>query len=183
MWIDQNKDIFLLRNMPFKNALVSDQVSYRQEVFSVAESSFSHIDLYSEYEDGLEVMLVVPFVSNYTFKYDEEEFDVSFGDCVITTDPSKILHIDPDFILTEIEFYFSEQKKQVGTGSKEYEIISVVRDEYRLKVFANSEEEALEISRTVSPSKWEHLEIDTHLEQRHMVRMGRWGNLTAKEIK
>lgn len=182
MWIGNNRDIFLLRNMPFKNAVVSNQESYRDEVFKIAESSFNHVDLYTDYDDGLDVMLVAVFASNYDLIIDNEKFEVSFGDCLITTTPQKILSLEPEFVLLEIEFYFTRNKKQVGTGSKEYSIISVVRDEYKINVFADSLEEAISLASEIPPSKWEHLEVDTHLEERTMVRMARWGNFTAKEV-
>lgn len=167
--------------MPFKNAVISDRESYINEVFGIAESSFSHVDLYRDYEDDLKVMLLAVFASNYTINIDGQGLEVAFGDCLITTDPQKILGVEPEFILTELEFYFTEEKQQLGSGSKEYEVTSVVRDEYKIKVFADSEEEAIEIAKNISPSKWEHLEIDTHIEQRSMIRMARWGHFSAKE--
>lgn len=181
MWIGNNRDVFLLRDMPFKNAVINDRESYINEVFGIAESSFSHVDLYHDYEDNLKVMLIAVFASNYTINLDGQDLDVSFGDCLITTEPQKILQVEPEFILTELEFYFTEEKQQLGSGSKQYEVTSFVRDEYRIKVFADSEEEAIEIAKGISPSKWEHLEIDTHIEQRTMIRMGRWGIFSAKE--
>lgn len=182
MWINKEKTIFLLRDMPFRNAIVGDQLSYKGEVFNIVESSFSHLDVFDKYAEGLSTILVGVFASNTSFMIDGESFDVSFGDCIITTTPQAILHIEQEFILTEFEIYFTDQKARIGDGVKEYEVISIVRDEYRIKVFANSEEEALALANKTPPSKWEHLEIDTHIEQRNLIRMARWGNFTAKEL-
>jgi hypothetical protein len=69
MWIDENKNVFLLRNLPFQQAIDSNFQAYSQAVFSVVESSFSHIDVFKENSLDLDILYVYPYDQNQNFKF------------------------------------------------------------------------------------------------------------------
>jgi hypothetical protein len=175
MWIDKNKDIFLLRNLPFQQAIDSNFEAYSHAVFGVVESSFSHIDVFKENSLGLEILYVYPFDKNQKFVFNQEQFDVAVGDCFISL--NKIEELE---YLKTIKFYYSKEKAKIGDGSKNFEVECLVRDAYKLSVFAETEEEAIELARLVPAAKWEHSIIDTHLEETAMIRISRWGNMSAR---
>jgi hypothetical protein len=71
-----------------------------------------------------------------------------------------------------------------GNGSNEYEVTATIRDNYTIKVFADSEEEALAIANSVEIHDWEHPVVpeDSHLQDRRMMRHCRWGNLSVRMV-
>jgi hypothetical protein len=79
-------------------------------------------------------------------------------------------------------FKFQEKSQIIGEGPNMFEVVATIRDEYRLKVRASSEYEAIEKANEVELSEWEHPDIEPHLLDRKITRHARWGNLTAKEI-
>jgi hypothetical protein len=175
MWIDKNKDVFLLRNLPFQQAIESNFEAYSHAVFGVVESSFSHIDVFKENSFDLDILYVYPFDKNQNFVFGQEQFDVAVGDCLISL--NKIEKLD---YLKTIKFYYSREKAKIGDGSKNFEVECLVRDVYKLSVFAETKEEAIELARLVPAAKWEHSIIDTHLEETAMIRISRWGNMSAR---
>jgi hypothetical protein len=175
MWIDKNKDVFLLRNLPFQQAIESNFEAYSHAVFGVVESSFSHIDVFKENSFDLDILYVYPFDKNQNFVFGQEQFDVAVGDCLISL--NKIEKLD---YLKTIKFYYSREKAKIGNGSKNFEVECLVRDLYKISVFAETEEEAIQLARLVPASKWEHLIVDTHLEETAMIRISRWGNMSAR---
>jgi hypothetical protein len=84
MWIDDTKDTFLLRNLPFQAGLLSDPNAYKDAVFGVAESSFHHVDLFKNSLKNLETMYVYTFSEDQTVELNKESYSVSFGDCLIS---------------------------------------------------------------------------------------------------
>ena len=175
MWIDKDKSIFLLRNLPFQQAIDSNFQAYSQAVFGVVESSFSHIDVFKENSLGLEILYFYPFDKNQNFVFRQEQFDVAVGDCLISLNK-----IDELEYLKTIKFYYSKEKAKIGSGSKNFEVECLVRDLYKISVFAETEEEAIGLAKLVPASKWEHSIIDTHLEETAMIRISRWGNMSAR---
>jgi hypothetical protein len=177
MWLSETKDIFLLRSLPFQDALLSDRAAYTKEVFAVAESSFHHVDISETSSKGMEVMYVYPFLSNQDFVIEGSNYEVKFGDCLISLQRVEGM---PEAGL--IRFYYTKNKKPVGSGSKKFKVDCEVKDIYTLEIFANTKEEAIEIAKNIPPSKWDHIVVDSHLEEIAMVRMARWGNMSSKEI-
>lgn len=180
MWLDKEKTMFLLRNLPFQAAVSSNLEAYKESVFGIIESSFHHVDVFKNNADGLSEITVIPFAESNSFSFEDSGFDVSEGDCLITMDCLGDLGIGHIQALEPITFYYSKQKMAIGSGSKNFKVTCTVKDVYSLDVFAETEEEAILIAKGVAPSKWEHLVIDNHLEETHMIRMGRWGNFEAR---
>ena len=138
MWIDEKKDTFLLRHLPFQTALLSDQAAYEQAVFEVAQSSFYHVDLFKSKKDNLQSMYVYPFINDGQLELDGISHSVSFGDCLISL--NRIDEMPEDNL---IMFYYTRDKQQIGNGSKEFQVSCVVSDTYTISVFAENEEEAI----------------------------------------
>jgi hypothetical protein len=99
---------------------------------------------------------------------------------ILTIDISIPHKISGQFYVTEL--LGSPEKKVFGSGEKEFEVVATIRDEYRLKVFANSEEEAIDIANATDISDWQHPTIEPHLVDRKIIRHARWGNLKATEV-
>jgi hypothetical protein len=149
--------------------------AYSDAVFDVIESSFSHIDVFKEDFLGLTPLYVYVFNKNQNFVFGEDSFDVKAGDCLIALEKNPNLEH-----LKTIKFYHSKEKAKIGSGSKNFEVECLVRDIYKLSVFAENEEDAVKIARQVPVSKWEHLIIDNDLEETALVRISRWGNMSAR---
>lgn len=75
--------------------------------------------------------------------------------------------------------YRSEIKEIQGVGSALYEVVATVTDEYRIKVYANSEEDAKETARTIDVANWDHPDIRPDLQDRVIVRHAKWGDFKA----
>jgi hypothetical protein len=74
-----------------------------------------------------------------------------------------------------------EANKPFGSGSKEYEVTSIVSDEYKIKVLADSEEEALRVADSIDIYEWDHLDINKHLPTKNILRFSRWGNFKVNK--
>jgi hypothetical protein len=83
----------------------------------------------------------------------------------------------------EKHFSYVDKAGILGSGSKAFEVVATIRDEYRLKVMASSEDEALQIANAHDISEWEHPDIEPHLSDRRIIRHARWGNLSVREIE
>lgn len=99
---------------------------------------------------------------------------------ILTIDISIPHKISGQFYVTEL--LGSPEKKVFGSGEKEFEVVATIRDEYRLKVFANSREEAIDIANATDIADWQHPTIEPHLVDRKIIRHARWGNLEATEV-
>ena len=182
MWIDKDKNVFLLREMPFRSAVSSNPQAYSDSVFGIIESSFHHFDVFKENSAGLSAMWVIPFSEDNAFSYNGESFATSYGDCLVTTVAPENLELDQSKALPSIVFYYNKEKARIGNGSKQFEVTCIVRDHYVVRVFAETESEAVSLARNIPPAKWEHVVIDDELEDVHLARMVRWGNFMARGV-
>jgi hypothetical protein len=83
------------------------------------------------------------------------------------------------------KYGFSHTPRSFGTGEKLYEITATIRDDYKISIYANSEQEALDTADGIDIAEWRHPDVqeDAHLTDRRIVRHARWGNLSVNEIK
>ena len=80
-------------------------------------------------------------------------------------------------------FGISFEEQFVGAGSNSYEVSCTIKDIYKIKVRANTPEEAIKIANSEPIHSWKHPDIieDLH-KNRVLVRMARWGDLSVLEI-
>lgn len=81
-----------------------------------------------------------------------------------------------------LQLGYADKVDYIGNGPKKFEVVARINDEYRLNVFAETEDEAIAMAYNHDISEWEHPVIEPHLEDRRIIRHARWGNLSAKEI-
>lgn len=106
---------------------------------------------------------------------------VKMSDCDIFTFSGDISHkINGDCYVSIVEC--SDTKRIIGSGSKTFEVIATIRDEYRLEVQADDEDQAIFFANGVDISQWKHPDIEPELSERRLIRHARWGNLRATEI-
>ena len=99
---------------------------------------------------------------------------------ILTMSSSVNIKIFGEYYLKKLKY--STEKKVFGSGSKTFEITATIRDDYKIKVNAETKEEALALANEVSISDWDHPDIEPHLSHRKIIRHARWGNLSVEEI-
>ena len=69
-----------------------------------------------------------------------------------------------------------KNREAIGNGKYEFEIIATVKDQYRIKILANSYDEAKKIAYETNISNWDHPDIAPDLQDRVLLRFAKWGN-------
>ena len=159
--------------------------------FTLARSNFPHLSIYlgDTLGQGHKPKEKMPRWNAYAFRAAASVF--IDGEPVWVFANSILISIDSDapIDMPDVEDIFwvaggiYSTEKNFGSGDKEYTVTAVLRDEYTLNVKADSEEDAVKYAMQINISDWKHEEIEPHLEERVLLRMARWGNLTAKEVK
>lgn len=161
-----------------------DDPRIKGELFGTLRSKYTHLNVLTETFDDRNILAII-FFDNAEIDLLGYKISVSPGSIFTTTK-----HID-DFSslngVSNIHFRFGYGDKTAmhfGNGKTAYQVTALIRDDYTIKVFADSEEEAIEIANSVPIHDWEHPTIpeDMHLQDRRVIRHCRWGNLSAKEI-
>jgi hypothetical protein len=154
-----------------------------KELYGAMRSKFTHLNVFNQVIDSNMIDVVV-FFEHANVSILDYDIPVSPGSFLATTkeiDFSKLSHV------TYKHFVFGYGPRtdtKFGNGSTEYEVTVLIRDNYTIKVFADSEEEALQIADTVEVHDWEHPVVpeDSHLQDRRMMRHCRWGNLSVRKV-
>jgi hypothetical protein len=160
-----------------------DDSRIKEELFGAMKSKFTHVNVFNDVLDSYMITGVV-FFGHADISIFEFNIHVSPGDFIATT-----REIDFER-LKDVEFrhfsygYGPRSATKFGDGNTEYEVSVLIRDNYTIRVFANSEEEALKIADDVPIHDWEHPTIpkDSHLQDRRIMRHCRWGNLSVREV-
>lgn len=138
--------------------------------------------LLEEAEDGLVCILALGPTSVSFLDKDLEKIQIDCGDMVMFE--SNIKYSIDDYNLVKYFILKCEIKENLpGDGKIVYEVVSTIRDEYRIKVKANNPEEAIKVANTVPLNFWKHPDIEPHLRHRVVTRHARWGNLMATKIR
>lgn len=168
---------------------------YYRHVFAHANSKFSYLldcDIVnSEVESNGIVCLttknnVVPVRLSYNYNNKEYLFN---------TDLKRFdVLLFPDFIISEYNkelvnttIYPIKNKIIKGHGNNIYEVSLTLSDTYRLKIFANSEDDAINQSLNIGLASFEHVwpDIEEGIEYKaHVTRASIWhdGMLRVKKI-
>lgn len=155
----------------------------KQELFGAMRSKFTHVNVFNDVLDSNTITAVV-FFGYADVPIVGFDIPVTPGSFLATTrdvDFNKI----KDVAYVHFTFgYGPRSSTKFGNGSTEYEVSVLIRDNYTVKVFADSEEEALAIADSVDIHDWEHPVVpeDSNLKDRRVMRHCRWGNLSVRKI-
>jgi hypothetical protein len=149
-----------------------------------AKSKFDIYNVFSSQMAGLQNIHSLVAIDSGTIEFPELniKYKVDRGDLVAYRNDIYVIKT-ANFV--EKLFAYNDAPKTFGSGSNLYEVVATIRDDYKISVYANSPEEALEIANQTSISEWRHPDVveDAHLEDRRIIRHARWGNLSVNEIK
>lgn len=155
----------------------------QRQMLGVAKSKFDTFNIFSDVMEGSDYLSCLAFLSDGEIFFPDLDIRIKVfrGDIAIFLDEITI-----EVMASNIshKFSYSNAPKIHGSGSKEYEVTALIRDEYRITVMADSEEQALEIADSVSIAEWRHPDVleDAHLNDRRVIRHARWGNLEVREM-
>lgn len=181
MWITDH-NAFVLRNI-FSDSDFLDLGTVTQEIGIICKSNYSRFTVYL-WKDPEVKDTITAYVFNsqeaVEIKVGGELVSVKNNDVLLIVDDSDTA-IPSGIVKHRMEFSFSKKKELFGNGSKVFDVTAKISDEYRIKVLADSEEDAVEQARDIPIYEWEHPDIEPHLTERMIIRMARWGNIVAKE--
>jgi hypothetical protein len=156
--------------------------SIKRQLLGVAKTKFDKFNILSCCDDFGKDIIVILALGNGKIKFNELDidFDLNFGDAILFFSDIKYT---TSIGHNEYRFAYTDKKEIFGNGSKIFEVVATIKDEYRIKVYADSQQEAIKQANTIPISEWKHPDIEPHLEDRQIIRHARWGNLTAYEVQ
>ena len=122
------------------------------------------------------VMCIICIDQNFSVVMQDSQSIISMniGDVLIF--PSEMKHGISDTNKALIRKICYREKIKNNTGSKEFVVTSTIIDKYQVTVYADSEEEALSNAKTIPISQWTHLDLYPDVEERKIIRYGKWCN-------
>jgi hypothetical protein len=158
--------------------------SIKQELFGVIRNKYFNFNVFSDVLESDKIITAIVFFKDADIELLDVKIHVAQGSVFAST---KQIDLDAISNVPNIAFHFGYGPRSAtvfGNGANEYEVSVLIRDTYKIKVFANSEDEALKIADDVPLYDWEHPDVleDAHLEDRRVIRHCRWGNLSVKEL-
>ena len=164
----------------------------KRSLYGVAISKFgygSHLledqnrnILLEESDEGIVCILCLGRTLISFLDKDIEPLNVDCGDMVMFESNIKYGIEDRDRVKC-FTFKYEIKENLPGEGKIVYEVIATIRDEYRIKVKANSPDEAIKVADGIPINFWKHPDIEPHLSHRKITRHARWGNLMATKIR
>lgn len=70
----------------------------------------------------------------------------------------------------------------ISSGSQKFIVTSTITDKYEIVVNADSQEEAVEKAKIAPISKWTHLDLYPEVNDRKIIRYGKWCNFEPKPL-
>jgi hypothetical protein len=122
------------------------------------------------------VICIICTDQNFSVLMEESRSMISMNKGDVLIFPSGMNHEISDTNKAMVKKICYRQKVRNKTGSKEFTVTSTVIDKYQVKVYADSEEEAIENAKTVPISQWEHLNIYPDVSERKIIRYAKWCN-------
>jgi hypothetical protein len=106
--------------------------------------------------------------------------EMSKGDLLVF--PSELRHqfeSNQNIIVVKVPYF---KKLETSRGPNKYKVTSRLIDEYEIIIYANSEDEARDIAKNTSISKWKHLDLFPEISDRKIIRYSKWGNFNINPI-
>lgn len=180
-WIMDGK-VFYSTNA-FNGPEFHDEYEYlKKKVIGIVKSKFSDVSITGAARENEPCIIALAVYEPTTIVVDGESTDVPPMTLVAFYN-SLDYYIQESAGCVKFRFIYADKVDHIGDGSKKFEVVAKINDEYRIKVFAETEEEAIALAYNHDISEWEHPTIEPHLEDRRIIRHARWGNLTAKEME
>jgi hypothetical protein len=180
MWIKENEIFQAEVSSQFK---MLDENNFRETLLNICKSNYKNKTLYKWQTDKTEKYLNCFFaISNGLVDIDgvDDRIGINAGSMLVIPGDYRF-EIDHGNFLNFI-FEYNDKQEVFGNGSKLYSVVSTLRDEYRLSVYANSKEEAIGLANTIPIHEWEHPVVEPGYLETKIVRYARWGNLRAEEV-
>jgi hypothetical protein len=156
----------------------------KEELFGIIKNKYAGLNVFTDVLEPGRILTAVVFFEDADIEILDIKIHVAAGSVFAST---KEIDLGAIATVPNIAFHFGYGPRTAtvfGNGNTEYEVSVLIRDTYKVKVMANSEEEALRIADEVPIHDWEHPDVleDKHLEDRRVIRHCRWGNLSVKEV-
>lgn len=156
----------------------NDLVGLDEKISEIATSKFRYLD---DLNKKFNVISLVCKSKEAVVYFPERDytFNMKTSSLLLFYEKIKYEILEGEIILNSFEI---DPKPVFGAGDSEYQITSVVRDIYKIKVRANSEEEAKAIANNIDLCDWNHLDIDRDLPEIKLMKYSRWGNLIVDKL-
>jgi hypothetical protein len=183
LWILE-KSILVSPKSFNEEILFNDSHDLSAQMLGITKSKFDTFNVFSSCMEGYENIHAYAILSDGEINFPELGISHHVGrgdfvayrtDLVAEIGVHSIKHV----------FSCNDSPRVFGDGPNTYEVTATIRDDYKITINANSNEEAIRIADQVPISEWRHPDVleDSHLEDRRVIRHARWGNLSAVEIK
>lgn len=175
------KDEIFYTQSPIDFAYIDQHELVKRQLLGVAKTKFSQFNILSCGDDFGKDIIVILALDNGQIIFNDLDitFDLNFGDVILFFSSIKYeIKIGHNLY----KFAYTDKKEIFGSGDKVFEVIATIKDQYKIKVYANNKEHAIRQANTIPVSEWEHPDIEPHLEDRQLIRHARWGNLAANEV-
>lgn len=181
-WI--TPDLMLLSGLPLEDVDIENKLEIRNRLFTVVKAKFKYkknITITDEPSDS-GITSIVCLSDNCKIEMFRSIHTLGKKFIVMFIGNEDYKLVDGEFLIET--FKYKDGLDGFGTGSKKYIVTSTIRDVYELPINAESEEDALEKSKSYHINDWHHLEsIDSNLKDMVFVRASKWGNFSVREIK
>jgi len=150
----------------------------KEKLSEVANSKFKYLD---ELDNKFNVVSLVSKSNKTRVYFPELDYEINMKTSSVLIFYEKIKYevSGGEVILNLFEI---DPKEKFGVGQNEYRVTSIIRDIYKIRVMANSEEEAKVIANSIDLDKWNHLDIDRDLPEIKLTKFSRWGNLIVDKL-
>jgi hypothetical protein len=150
----------------------------REKLSEVASSKFRYLD---DLDSKFNIVSLVSKSNNTKVYFPELDYEVNMKTASVLLFYEKIKYeiLGGETFLNIFEI---NPKEKFGSGKNEYRVTSIIRDIYKIRVMADSEEEAKVIANSIDLDKWHHLDIDRDLPEIKLTKFSRWGNLIVDKL-
>ena len=179
-----------------------EYVNYSPKRFSLSETN----DL-----DALRYECWEHCVSKFNNKYKINilnELSTNYGmRTLVITDPCRVRFFEKDFVKVynanvgdlfsfysstqylvdeeksiSFNFIYLNEEVKHGDGEKKFRIITRLEDEYHIDIYANTLEEAIDLSKTIKLMHWNHVDLFPDVNETMITRYSKWHKFDGKEI-
>jgi hypothetical protein len=105
---------------------------------------------------------------------------MSKGDVVIF--PSEMQYSADPSENTKVKKVLYSKNVDISSGSQQFIVTSTIIDKYEISINADSQEEAIEKAKIAPISKWTHLDLYPEVNDRKIIRYGKWCNFESRPL-
>ena len=151
-------------------------------VLGFAKSKFPKLNVLSYYDNDDSGIIALVSLEDGKIYLDDLQcyFNMACGDMILLLSDSKYSTTMNNKLY---KFSYTIKKELFGTGNKIFQVTAKISDEYKIKVYANDENDAIKQVYNIPISEWEHPTIEPGLIDRQIIRHARWGNLSAAKLE